>query len=121
MAALSTDSELGGLVTGVFDQVPAGQAYPYVVLGEKSEGAFATFGRAGLRSTLRLDIRSQGTGDAELLAIYHRVKEVLDGQPPALPEYTVVLGRTTLLKTVLDPDGTTRRAESQYEVIAQEA
>lgn len=118
--ALSTDSALAALVTGVFDQVPAGQTFPYVVFGEKSEGAFGTFGRHGLKSTLRLDIRSQA-GDAELLAIYDRVKEVLEQQPLALSEYTVILSRTTLLKTVLDPDGTTRRAESQLEVIAQEA
>lgn len=120
-AALAADAALSGMVTGVFDKVPAGQAYPYVLLGEKSETEFSTFARGGSRVLLGLDIRSQAPESTEMLAIYDRIREVLHNQPLDVAGYTVVLGTTTLLKTALDPDGVTHRGESRYEVIAQEA
>lgn len=118
---LSSDTTLMGMVTGIFDHVPANQAFPYVVLGEKTEGDFDTFTRGGASATLILEIRSQAQGTTELLTIYNRIKEVLHHQPLSLAGYSVVSGRITLVKTTLDPDGITRRGESRYEVIAQEA
>lgn len=120
--ALEGDAALAAMITGVFDHVPpAGQAFPFVVLAEKSEKAFDTFSRAGISGALVLDLRSRAVGDAELLSIYDRIKEVLDAQPLALTGFTVVSGRTSLTKTFVDPDGSTRRAEARFEVIAQQA
>lgn len=119
--ALQGDAGLSSLVTGIFDHVPPSQPFPFVVLGEKSEKDFSTFSRGGASVSLLLEIRSRAEGDAELLSIYHRIKEVLHHQPLPLSGFSLVYGRTELLKTALDPDGVTRRGEARYEVLAQEA
>lgn len=118
--ALSTDSALAALVTGVFDQVPPSQPYPYIALGEKSETEFSTFARGGSRATLALEVRSQAAESTELLNVYDRVREVLQGQPLAVAGYTVLFGTLVLLKTTLDPDGVTRLGQARFEVVVQE-
>lgn len=107
-------------MTGVFDQVPPSQPYPYIVLGEKTETEFSTFARGGSRASLALEVRSQAPESTELLNVYDRVREVLHDQPLAVAGYTVLLGTLTLLKTTLDTDGVTRRGESRFDVVVQE-
>lgn len=119
--ALANDAELATLVGGrIYDAVPASPQYPLVVLGEKTEKAFRTFDRGGIIASLVLDVRSH-TSDAEVLRIYDRIRTVLHDAPFVLAGHTVIQGTTSLVKTVLDADGITRRGESRYEVIAQEA
>lgn len=118
--ALEGDAALSALVTGVFDHVPADQPFPYVVLGEKTEKDLPAFGRGGATATLAVEVRSRAAGDTELLTVYDRVKQVLDAGTLSLAGHEEVFRRTTLVKTGVDEDGVTRRAEARFEVAAQE-
>lgn len=118
--ALTGDAALSALVTGVFDHVPADQPFPYVVLGEKTEKDLSAFGRSGAAATLVVEVRSRAAGDTELLTVYDRVKQVLDTGTLSLAGHEEVFRRTSLVKTAVDEDGVTRRAEARFEVTAQE-
>lgn len=120
-SALEADTALMAVATAVHEALPATPAYPFVLLGEKSETSLDTFDREGTRATLLLDLRSQAATDAELLQMYDRVKAVLHGETLTLAGYTLVSGRATLVKTVLEQDGLTRRAEARYEAAVQAA
>jgi hypothetical protein len=120
-SALEADTALMTLVSAVHEAVPASPVYPFVLLGEKSESSLDTFSGGGATGAILLDIRSRAADDQELLQIYDRVKAALHGRPLTLTGYTLVSGRATLVKTVLDADGLTRRAEARYEAVTQEA
>lgn len=118
---LQSDEALMMIATGIFDYVvPAGQPSPYLVLAEKTEKAFPTMGRAGLVTTLVVEVRSQAEGDLSLLMAYMRVKKLLEEQPLSMPGYAVLEQSVSLVKTALEADGLTRRAEVRLEVTAQQ-
>jgi len=119
---LTQDPALGALVTAIYDHAPpsSGATFPYLVLGEKSEKDFDTFGRGGSIVSLVIDIRSQAAEDDELLDVYNRIREVLHEQPFALTGREVVDAQTTMVRTLVDPDGVTRRGEARFQVTVQD-
>lgn len=119
---LAQDPTLGTLVTAIYDHAPpaSGASHPFLVLGEKSEKDFDTFGRSGATVSLVIEIRSQAAGDGELLDVYNRIREVLHEQPFTLTGREVVDAQTTMVRTLVDPDGVTRRGEARFQVIVQD-
>lgn len=87
---LRNDTTLLGLVTGVFDAVPQGTAYPFVAIGELTEVDFATFDREGSENTMTIHIWSAYDGNAEILRILDRVNELLDGKELAMAGHHLV-------------------------------
>ncbi len=120
VAKLKGDATLMGMITGVFDHVPQGQAFPYIQVGEATETPRNTFGRKGREATLTIHIYSQYQGFKEGLQIYSKVDDLLDGEPLQLSTFQLVFLQNDGTNTIIGPDGITRQIPVQYRAFVQE-
>lgn len=135
-ARLRGDVTLMGLVTGVFDEVPVGQAYPYITLAEgategrlelpvddrvetATERRFDTFGVTGRQATLLLTIWSQAAGFDQALQILDRVNVLLDGTALTLTGWLLLVLEVVEAQTVREADGVTKRVPVRYRALVQ--
>ncbi len=116
---LGADAALMRLVSGVFDEVPDGQAYPYLTVGEATEAADNTLDRLGRDLTVTLHIWSRGKGFAEALTILDEVVRVLDGAELVLDEGVAWRCQYEVAHTLRDPDGITRHVPVTFRVGTQ--
>lgn len=119
---LTSDAPLMALITGVYDDIPIGQKFPYVNIGESTENKFNTFDRQGHDVTTNINIYSDYEGFKEGLNILHRIVELLDYQSITLTENNLVYirydGSDTLL-LMLD-EGRTKYIRSRFRLLVQE-
>lgn len=101
---LDGDATLSGLVTGVFDDVPEGTQYPYVVVGEAYGTPRNSHDRHGRRNIETLHIWSDYHGYSEVNSIADRVIKLLDHQALTVTGHDVVLAHYEFAQTVEDPD-----------------
>ena len=114
---LTEDAELQSLVSGVFDDVPEGTEFPYVVVGESTllpDNYLTGFGRE-VRVTLH--VWSRYRGFAEALEIADRVCQLLDHQPLEVDGWDHIATRLELVETLHDPDPSLRHVPVQFSVI----
>lgn len=114
---LTEDTELQSLVSGVFDDVPEGTEFPYVVIGECTlipDNYLTGFGRE-VRVTLH--VWSRYRGFAEALAIADRVCQLLDHQPLEVDGWEHIATRLDFMETLHDPDPSLRHVPIQFSVI----
>lgn len=120
---LTGDTTLTNLVTGIFDEVPKDQGFPFVNIGEATENKFNTFDRQGRDVTETINIYSQYDGFKEALDILDRIVILLDFQPITLTQNDLVYirydGGNTLLLT--EDEGRTKHIRARFEVLVQES
>lgn len=129
--ALTGDTALMALITGVFDDLPENQLFPYVVLGDGVETINDTFDKRGRMGALTLHIFSRD-GAAGAPAGYAQVEGIIDHIARVLDRATLTLtsvnsapitlvylryDTTTLMR---DPDGFTRHGIVRYLSYVQE-
>ncbi|GAB6171993.1 DUF3168 domain-containing protein [Paradesulfitobacterium aromaticivorans] len=106
---LTTDAALTAKVTGVFDDVTPGQAYPYVTLGEdtSADGGTKTFDGEDVTKTLHVWSRYDGKKEAqEILSL---VLESMTREPLLLSGgFSVQFSQLEMLQVFTDADGITR-------------
>lgn len=119
-ALLSGDATLSGLVTGVFDEVPEGTAYPYVVVGEAFETPDNSHDRHGRRTTETIHVWSDHQGFSEAVEIADRVVELLDHQTLAVSGFHHVTTRFDFMQTLRDPDLDIRHVPVRFVVVTEE-
>src|SRR5205085_5087620 len=82
---------LMGMITGIFDIAPEGQATPYITYGQPADSTLPVFGKVNSDAMFLLDIFSQAGSDDEcywILAEVRRLLETRPGTPPlTLPCY----------------------------------
>ncbi len=126
-AKLTADTGAGGLlstsapkIAGVYDDLPEGQAFPYIVIGDAIEAPWSTMGRDGDEGVITLHIWSQARGFREALMVLDRVNELLDGGALDVGGYSHVATMYESSETLRDPDGVTRHVVARYRVLVQE-
>ena len=115
--ALSTDTLLLPLITGVYDDVPEGTAFPYVVLGDETEtNKPSTLRDQGRESTITIHIwsRAKGMGEAKLIA--EKIIDRLNDQPLSLPSWEWTSTMYEFGNFFRDPDGLTRHGVLRFRV-----
>jgi hypothetical protein len=94
-SVLSADATLGALITGVFNDVPADQLYPYVQIGSGTQRPWHAFGGRvlglGWNCTVTVHIWSRYQGDIQALAILARVVELLNFATLTVVGYTTAM------------------------------
>lgn len=111
------DAVLGGLVSGVFDEVPEGQAYPYVRLGAHLSIPDNAHGQFGRQITLTLHVWTKARGNAQGQAIADRIIELFDHQPLTVVGHRVVSVRCEFDQALTDPNPELRRHVLRFRTI----
>ncbi|MGW1035005.1 DUF3168 domain-containing protein [Streptomyces antibioticus] len=104
LAALTADAPLMALVTGVLDNVPEPQGFPYIELGESVETPENAHDRHGSAVLQTLHIWSRYRGYAQALTIAARVLQALDHRPLVIEGHTWRWTRFVSLQTLTDPE-----------------
>ena len=123
-SALTGDPAVQGLLGNparVFDHVPQGSAFPYLVIGEVSVTPFDTKTEAGLDQRLTIHTWSRYRGRKETKDIMAAVLAVLDGQSLAVSGHTLVLLGFEFATAVVDDDGLTRHGVQRFRALTQPA
>lgn len=114
---LNDDSNLTStLGAAVYDDVPDGAAFPYVVIGDITEGPNDTMGTTGRDTTVVIHTFSQTESSKQVKQIQNRIDELLDRWKPTVSGWSPAIGgmQQEFFETFRDPDGITRHGVSRY-------
>lgn len=100
----------------VYDHVPDAAAFPYVVIGNVTEGPRDTMGRTGRDLDVTIHVWSQYQGMKQVKEIQNRVDELLDRWAPTVTGWNATQMQQELFETFMDQDGITRHGVSRYGV-----
>lgn len=96
----------------ILDYVPAGTAFPYVVLGAAQSVPMDTQGVSGNEVTLTIDTYSRATGMDEARHIMSRIYDALHNAAFTVPNQVLVQCRCLDSATGLESDGMGRYAQN---------
>lgn len=118
---LEDDPALLGLVNGrVFDPVPAGAEFPYVVVGEGDESSDDADCISGFEISLDVDVWSRDVGFEEAKTISDAVRRALLSPDLKLQSNALVLFLHRQTRFLRDPDGLTYHAVLTFEAFAEQ-
>ena len=121
---LSGDATLTTLgITGVFDfgGVPNGQPFPYITIGEATEGPFNAFQKRGYLSRIRLHIWDNSPGFKRAQSILARMNTLIDQQQLTLATQHFVYLLFQQAHLMNDPGlDNLRHVVCEYETFTQE-
>lgn len=115
-AALTADTALMQLVTGVHDEVPETAAYPYVSLGSITEQVDDAHNQRGLTTNLVMHVWSKYRGFREAAEILDALDAVLDRQPLTVTGFKDVAIAHQQHTELRDPDPEIRHINVTYRV-----
>lgn len=102
-AVLSADPVLSGMGVGVYDDVPEGAPFPYVVIGECMETPGGSHGRFGMEVVPTIHVWSAYRGNAEVAAIADRVVALFHQRPLEIAGHDHISTRFEYRQTLRDP------------------
>ena len=108
-------------VTGVYDHVPQGTAYPYVVIGEDTAIEWDTDTSDGVESTLTIHVWSRLKGRRETKEIMELIYDALHRAELQIEGLHSVFCYWEFSETFLDPDGETRHGVTRFRIKAEES
>lgn len=113
---VTSASTVMDLVTGLFDEVPEGQPYPYISFGSITEVQDDAHGQAGLATEVVLHIWSAYRGNKEAAQILAALTTVLHRQPLTVAGYEDVSIAHVRHQSLRDPDPAIRHINVAYRV-----
>jgi len=122
---LTTTSALTALLAAgagsILDHVPAGTAFPYVVLGETHCRPMDSHAFSGNEVTLTLHTYSRGVGMQETRSIMAAMYDALHNADFAVPNQVLVLCQSIESTTALEDDGLTRHGVQRFRLVTEPA
>lgn len=103
--------------SSVFDHVPQGSAFPYIVLGESAGAPLETQTGGGCDTTIDIHAYSRTLGMKEAKAIMAAIADALHGQDFAVTGHRLVFCRLT--SQTLRQEGETRHATLRFRIITE--
>ncbi|MCH9020379.1 MAG: DUF3168 domain-containing protein [Proteobacteria bacterium] len=117
--ALTGDSTLMALITGVHDHVPQEAAFPYVTIGESTARAWGAAGVSGIETTLVMHVWSRQRGHKEVKQIMAEIHRILHDADLTVPGHVLVWLRHGFSQTITGKDGATYHGIAQYALTNQ--
>lgn len=122
VSALEADGPLIAILAG--DQIysgtaPEGSAFPYLTLGDSTEGDFNAIGRNGNEGTETIHIWSRVAGKQEVLTIWGHIERILNRKKLTLSAGEQLSGFARLVTVIPDPDGKTTHGVVIYRSLAR--
>lgn len=111
---LYESEELKNMNVSVFDEVPAEEPFPYIVLAEGNESPSHTFCKDGREITFSVHIWSRYKGFKECYLILNEVNKLLDYQDIEIEDFDLIYIRNENSNAIRDQDDRTRHLISDY-------
>ncbi|MFH1158060.1 MAG: DUF3168 domain-containing protein [Pseudomonadota bacterium] len=105
----------------VLDHVPAGTAFPYIVIGESMSKPLGGQRVSGNDMTLTIHSYSRGSGMQEIRGIMSAVYDALHTVSFTVPNQILVLCQCVDSGTGLENDGMTRHGVQRFQIITEPA
>lgn len=122
-SALTGNAELTGLLGGakVYDDVPRGTDFPYLVFGQSAARDWSTGSDEGCEHIVALNAWSKGSGRKQVHAILGAVEAALDGAALTLDGYRLVNLRHEASEARRDTDGETYYGTVRFRAVTEPA
>ena len=112
-----TDISGTSIATKVYDDVPEGTAYPYIVLGEETAIPVGAKDTDGHEHTLTFHVWSQYRGRKEIKQIMQQIYTILHNVAISITGATLVNIRHEFERTLLESDGITRHGVIRFRAV----
>ena len=119
-AALTGDSALMAMITGVHDHVPQGAAFPYVTIGQSTARDWRTVGHKGVELTLIIQAWSRKRGHKEAKQVLAEVYRIIDDAKLTVPGHVLVWLRFEFAEFLPSADGVSYDGVARYNAITHE-
>jgi Protein of unknown function (DUF3168) len=103
----------------VFDTVPRGSAFPYIVIGDDRETDWSTATEKGSEHALTVHVWSRAQGRREARLAGEAVIDALDGAELALDGHTLIDLRWLASDTQREADGETVHAQLRFRAVLE--
>jgi hypothetical protein len=117
---LSGDSQLGPLITGVYDFPPQGTTFPYVTIGWGSETDWGTHTFQGQEHTLMIHTWSRATGRKQARTIMGHIYRILHEKRLSVSGQYMIIMRYEFSDIDIDPDSVTHHGVQRFRVLTKE-
>jgi hypothetical protein len=121
-AALAADDNIKDIVDDpprIYDSVPRGAAFPYIVIGESRESDAGTATDAAMVHTLTIHVWSRAPGTRESRVAAAAVLDALNGAQLAITGHTLVDLRWLDTDTRREGDGETIHASLRFRALTE--
>ena len=105
----------------VFDAVPRGTAFPYIVVGDDRESDWSTQSDAGSEHALTVHVWSRAAGRRESRLAAQAVIDALDGAQLTLDGHTLIDLRWLACDAARESDGETVHAQLRFRAVLEES
>jgi hypothetical protein len=117
----ATINDVGGSDVSVFDDIPAGTAYPYIVVGDSSQVNISTKTLDIHEYTINLHVWSQYRGKAEVKQIMDQIYTSLHDNGITLTGATLVDIKQEFEETFVESDGITRHGVMRFRAVVSDS
>ena len=111
----------GSAITGVFDDVPEGTAYPNIVVGEESSNNISTKSLDMHEHTLTIHTWSQYRGLKDIKVIMKQIYDNLNDVSLSVSGGQAVNMKQEFLTTLVDADGITRHGIMRFRAVVSDS
>jgi|TARA_R100000152_G_C6771077_1_gene197479 hypothetical protein len=108
-------------ITGVFDDVPEGSAYPYVVIGEETATNIGTKDKDMHEYTQTIHVWSQYRGLKEIKEIMEQIYTLLNDFAISVSGASAITLRHEFQTTLTEGDGLTRHGVMRFRVVVSDS
>ena len=116
-ASTITDVSNTSITARVFDDVPEGTVYPYVVIGQETASNIGTKDKDANEHTLTIHVWSQYRGRKEIKNIMSQIYTALHNSDITISGATLVNIRHEFEQTLLESDGLTRHGVMRFRAV----
>ena len=114
---LDGDATLQAKITDVYDFVPQGTTYPYVVVGEDTLTNNGTKTLDGNEHTIMVHSWSRYRGRKEVKDIMARIYELLNNSSLSVSGASLVNARAEFSDIIIDQDGITKHGVQRFRFV----
>ena len=107
-------------ITGVFDDVPSGTAYPYIVVGEETAIDVSSKDKDIFEHTLTVHVWSQYRGRRDIKVIMKQIHDILHDSSLTVSGGSMVNMRQEFQTTLLEGDGITRHGVIRFRAVVSD-
>ena len=116
---LTADPALNDDITGVYDHVPEGTAFPYITIGDVTVTPAGAHDRFGARSTVTLHAWSTFLGRQEITTLVGHLMRLFDHQPLSIDGHATVVVAHEQTVTLRETDPDIRHAAVRFSLTTE--